>query len=81
MKHTKRKKNAGLKKITPFHIINGIFLSLLIVVCVLPIVHVIALSLSNRTEAVAGNVTFYPIGFTLNAYRYVMEDKQFWTWV
>ena len=79
MKHTRRKKNSGLKKITPFHIINGIFLSLLIVVCVLPIVHVIALSLSNRTEAVAGNVTFYPIGFTLNAYRYVMEDKQFWT--
>ena len=48
MKHTKRKKNSGLKKITPFHIINGIFLSLLIVVCVLPIVHVIALSLSNQ---------------------------------
>ena len=31
MKHTKRKKNAGLKKITPFHIINGIFLSLLMI--------------------------------------------------
>lgn len=79
MKHTKSAKKSNHKKMTPFHIINGIFLSLLVIVCVLPIVHVIALSLSNRTEAVAGNVTFYPIGFTLNAYRYVMEDSQFWT--
>lgn len=79
MKHTKIAKKSNRKKMTPFHIINGIFLSLLVIVCVLPIVHVIALSLSNRTEAVAGNVTFYPIGFTLNAYRYVMEDSQFWT--
>ena len=33
----------------------------------------------ERIEAVAGNVTFYPIGFTREAYRYVMEDSQFWT--
>ena len=64
---------------TLFNYVNGVFLLLLVIVCILPILHVIALSLSERIEAVAGNVTFYPIGFTLEAYRYVMEDSQFWT--
>ena len=67
------------KKMTLFNYVNGVFLLLLVIVCILPILHVIALSLSERIEAVAGNVTFYPIGFTLEAYRYVMEDSQFWT--
>lgn len=50
---------------TLFNYVNGVFLLLLVIVCILPILHVIALSLSERIEAVAGNVTFYPIGFTL----------------
>ena len=49
---------------TLFNYVNGVFLLLLVIVCILPILHVIALSLSERIEAVAGNVTFYPIGFT-----------------
>lgn len=67
------------KKLKLFNIINGIFLSLLIIICILPVLHVIALSLSEGIEAKSGNVTFYPVGFTLEAYRYVMEDSQFWT--
>lgn len=66
------------KKITGFHIVNAILLGLLVVVCILPILHVVALSFSNRLDAVSGNVTFFPKGFTLEAYRYVLEDKQFW---
>lgn len=65
-------------KITLFHIVNGILLALLMVICVLPVAHVLALSFSNSLQAASGNVTFWPNGFTLNAYRYVMEDKQFW---
>ena len=53
------------KKMTLFNYVNGVFLLLLVIVCILPILHVIALSLSERIETVAGNVTFYPIGFTL----------------
>ena len=64
---------------TGFHIVNGILLTLLVVICILPIVHVIALSLSSRTAAVAGTVTFFPVGFTLDAYRYVIEDTRFWS--
>ena len=68
----------GHKKMTVFHIVNGILLGVLVVVCILPILHVVALSFSDRLDAVAGNVTFLPKGFTLEAYRYVLEDKQFW---
>ncbi len=69
----------GRKKIKGFHIINGIFLGLLVVICILPIAHVISMSLSERIATVSGNVSFWPVGFTLDAYRYVVEDKQFWT--
>ncbi len=43
------------KKMTLFNYVNGVFLLLLVIVCILPILHVIALSLSERIEAVAGN--------------------------
>lgn len=66
------------KKLSIFNIINGIFLSVMVVICILPVLHVIALSLSEGIEAAAGNVSFFPVGFTLEAYRYVMEDSQFW---
>lgn len=66
------------KKISAFSIFNYIFLSLLVIVCFVPVLHVIALSLSEKIEAVSGNVGIIPIGFNLSAYRYVMEDAQFW---
>lgn len=68
----------GSKKLTLFHVVNGAFLILLVVLCILPIVHVIALSFSGSLEAAAGRVSFFPMGFTLEAYRYVLEDAQFW---
>ena len=40
------------KKMTLFNYVNGVFLLLLVIVCILPILHVIALSLSERIEAV-----------------------------
>lgn len=68
----------GHRKITLFHVLNGIFLSLVVLICILPIAHVIAVSLSDRTEVLSGNITFLPVGFNLDAYFYVLEDKQFW---
>ena len=68
----------GHRKITLFHVLNGIFLSLIVILCILPIAHVIAISLSDRTEVLSGNITFFPVGFHLDAYCYVLEDKQFW---
>lgn len=66
------------KKISPFTVFNYVFLSALVIVCFVPVMHVISLSLSEKLEAVSGNVGIWPIGFNLEAYRYVMEDAQFW---
>lgn len=68
----------GRKKLTGFHMINGFLLGVLVVICILPVLHVIALSLSSKSEVVTGTVAFWPVGFTLDAYRYVVEDSQFW---
>ena len=66
------------KKFSLFTTFNYIFLSALVIVCFVPVMHVISLSLSEKIEAVSGNVGIWPIGFNLEAYRYVMEDAQFW---
>ncbi len=66
------------KRIPTFNIINGFLLCLLIVICFIPVMHLIALSLSKKIEAVAGNVGILPRGFNIEAYRYVMEDSRFW---
>ena len=66
------------KKISVFRILNYLILSVLVVICLIPVLHVIALSFSEKIEAVSGNVGIWPVGFNLSAYRYVMEDGQFW---
>ena len=66
------------KKISVFRILNYLILSVLVVICLIPVLHVIALSFSEKIEAVSGNVGIWPVGFNLSAYRYVMEDWQFW---
>ncbi len=66
------------KKISVFDCFNYVFLFLLVVICIVPILHVIAVSFSEKLEAVSGTVGILPVGFNLSAYRYVMEDKQFW---
>ena len=53
------------KKWSWFTIVNYAVLSLLIVICLVPILHVIATSLSERIEAVAGNVGIWPKGFKM----------------
>lgn len=66
------------KRFSIFTLLNYIVLSVLVVICFVPVMHVVALSLSEKIEAVSGNVGILPRGFNLAAYRYVMEDSQFW---
>ncbi len=51
-----------------------VFVSLL---CLLPILNVLALSFSSNAAAAAGKVTFWPVEFTLSAYRYALTKPQF----
>lgn len=58
-------------------IIYGV-LFLAAVMSLLPIIHTVALSFSDKAAAVAGKVGFLPIGFNLSAYEAILVDKQFW---
>lgn len=62
-----------------FQIFNYTFLTILTLVCILPIVHVLASSFSSAAYVDAHMVNFLPKGFTLAAYRFVMKNQQFWT--
>ncbi len=45
--------------------------------CLLPIVHTLALSLSDKASATAGLVTLWPVKFTTAAYQAILKDQQF----
>ncbi|ASA20314.1 carbohydrate ABC transporter permease [Paenibacillus donghaensis] len=60
-----------------FSIVNGIFLSLLALLCILPLVHVLAVSLSSSTAADANLVKLWPIGFTTDAYKVTLGNDRF----
>ena len=47
------------------------------ILCLLPIVHTLALSLSDRAAATAGQVALWPVNFTTAAYRAILKDRQF----
>ncbi len=60
-----------------FNVCNIIFLSIVTILCILPFVHLLALSLSGSTAAAAGKVTFWPVDFTLKSYSFLLEKSDF----
>jgi len=59
-------------------VMNHLFLSLLAILCVAPLVHMVAVSLSGGSAAAGGLVTFWPIRFTTASYRAVLTARAFW---
>ena len=60
-----------------FQSANYAFLGAISLLCVLPMAHVLAVSLSSTAPASAGEVTLWPIGFTLKSYEYVANRPEF----
>ena len=71
------------KKLTPgrrvFLLINGLVCIAAALSCLLPVVHILALSMSGRDAIFAGRVNFWPVDFTAGSYQYVIRDAQFFT--
>ena len=71
------------KKLSPgrkvFVTFNYCFCVLVALLCIAPVLHVFSLSLSSKAHIMAGNVRFWPVGPTLDNYRYVINDVQFYT--
>jgi len=55
-------------------IVFNVILTIFVIVCVVPVIHVVALSISERNAVLAGQVTLWPRGWDFNAYRSVFFD-------
>lgn len=61
-----------------FRAFNFFFMFLVICFTLYPFLYILATSVSNEAAVEAGKVTFFPIGFHLNAYEAVMAGSGFW---
>ena len=60
-----------------FDITNHLFLVGFAILCLLPLVHIFAVSFSGRGPATGGFVTFWPMDFTLENYNQVVGSSTF----
>lgn len=60
-----------------FGVFNTAAMLFMIVICLLPLINVLAVSLSRQEVVASGRVTVYPIGFTTVAYRTILKEQLF----
>lgn len=58
---------------------GAIYIVLVIIafVCLLPLLHVLAVSFSSKAAASANFVKLWPVGFNVEAYKWIIHDKDF----
>lgn len=66
------------KKIHVSSVLIYTFILFLALICTLPFVNILAVSLSDKTLAAAGQVKLIPLGFNFNAYKYILGQKALW---
>lgn len=60
-----------------FKVLNYTLCSLIGLMCVLPVIHILALSFSGIDAVVSNKVAFWPVDFTTENYEIVIADLQF----
>lgn len=60
-----------------FNVVNIVFLTLVSLTCVLPFVHLLAVSFSGSAAVSAGKVILWPVDFTTAAYSYALKGGKF----
>ncbi|WP_313581090.1 carbohydrate ABC transporter permease [Lacrimispora sp.] len=66
------------KKFKWFPVLNTIILVMLALICVIPLIHVAAVSFSSSAAASAGDVSLWPKDFTTSSYSFVAKRPAFW---
>jgi putative aldouronate transport system permease protein len=59
------------------NLLNLTFLAALALLCIFPIVHILALSLSSASAAASGRVSILPVEFTTQSYQFVLQNPAF----
>ena len=60
-----------------FAVVNYFIILAACLICVLPIMNILAISFSGQAPVAAGNVTLWPVEFTTQSYRFAIEDGRF----
>ena len=61
-----------------FILLNYGAVALLCLLCLFPLLHILALSLSSSSYVATGSVALWPRGLNLTAYKYVLNNEKFW---
>lgn len=65
----------GTKKpFSLFDLVNVIIISFLVILCLVPFLHIIAVSLSSNAPIISGKVTVYPRELSFDAFTRVLSD-------
>ena len=78
----KRAKKTRMKKTMGEHVFiwtNGILLTLSFLITLYPLIYVVSASLSDPSAVSSGKMLLWPIGFTLDAYEFILKYKEIWT--
>jgi putative aldouronate transport system permease protein len=62
-----------------FRFCNTLFFIFYSLICLLPILYVLSMSLSSNIAIAAGRLVLWPVDFTLRSYQYVMQKPEFWS--
>lgn len=62
-----------------FLYVNGFLLALLGAACFAPVLNAVAVSFSGSVAIGAGKVTFWPVDFNLDSYRYILSRSEFFS--
>ncbi len=60
-----------------FSTLNIVMLIVIAVVCLFPLINVLAISLSSKAAVGSGQVSLWPVDFTLASYQYVLQKAEF----
>lgn len=61
-----------------FYAFNYVFLIVVALICLAPLVYILAVSFSANDAVKAGLVTFWPVKFTTIGYEYLLANQMFW---
>ena len=78
----KAKKPSKKNKLRHWETFDTVVTMIAILVCfitIYPMWYVICMSISDPMAAVRGEVSFWPVGFSLKSYEIVIQNTEFWT--
>ncbi|MDF2935945.1 MAG: transporter permease [Paenibacillaceae bacterium] len=62
-----------------FLIFNCVALAVMAIACILPLINVLAISMSSSSAAAAGSVKLWPVDFTVASYKHALGKAEFMT--